>query len=228
VAQFVVPRPDSGSSSGPPTAVSPEAARHEPPRWRDGRVLLGLALIVSAMLIGSRVLSTADARTPVWTFTHHLSAKSVVTDDDVTLTSAGVDGNAYLTADHSPIGQRVAHEVEEGEYVAASALASNVSGDRRLVTVSVDTAHAPTGLTHGERVDVWVTPKDDAASLAGNAAPQLVLAGALVDEVPSIESFGAASVVPVVLDVPNAAVARLVMALHHGDLDLIRLPANAS
>ena len=226
MAQFVLAR--SGSPAGSSTTPSPEAVRQSPRRWRDGRALIGVALIVGCMLLGSRLLSSADARTQVWAFTHDLSTGTVVTGDDVTVTSARIDGTAYFGGDQSPVGQRLSHRVVAGELVSRSALATTGVGDRRLVTVSVDVAHAPPGVSHGERVDVWVTPKDDAASLAGNAQPHLVLAGAIVDEVPSIESVGAASLVPVILDVPNADVARLVAALHHGDLDLIRLPAATS
>ena len=228
MAQFVLARSGSGSPTGSPTTPSPEAVRASPPRWRDGRALIGVVLIVVSMLIGSRLLSSADERPQVWAFTHDLSTGSVVTDDDVTLTSARIDGNAYLGGDHSPVGQRLSHRVVAGELVSRSALATSAVGDRRLVTVSVDVAHAPPGLSHGERVDVWMTPKDDAASLAGNAQPHLIIAGAVVDEVPSIESVGAVSLLPVILDVPNAEVARLVAALHHGDLDLVRLPATTT
>lgn len=233
MAQFVLTRSGStppgatppGESAGGP---SPDAVRQGSPRWRDGRVLAGVVLIVVAMLAGSRLLSGADSRNQVWSFARDLSVGTVVTDDDVVLSSVRIDGGDYLGQDHSPVGSRLSHRVVIGELVSASALETSTATDRRLVTVSVDIAHAPSGLSHGERVDVWVTPKDDAAALAGNAAPHLVLAGGVVDEVPTIDSVGAASLLPVVLDVPNADVARLVSALHHGDIDLVRLPATSS
>ncbi len=228
MAQFVLTRSGStapGNSAGTP---SPEAVRQGSPRWRDGRVLVGVVLIVVAMVAGSRLLSGADSRTQVWSFARDLSAGTVVTDDDVVVSAVRIDGGDYLNSDHSPVGSRLSHRVVSGQLVSASSLATEAATDRRLVTVSVDVAHAPSGLSHGERVDVWVTPKDDAASLAGNAAPHLVLAGAVVDEIPTIESVGVASLVPVVLDVPNADVARLVSALHHGDIDLVRLPTTSS
>ncbi len=96
---------------------------------------------------------------------------------------------------------------------------------RRLVTVPVDALHAPPGLARGERVDVYVTPKDG-ASVGGDAVtvlPALVLAGALVADPGVVDQSGSSNQVGVVLDVAAKDADRAVAAARAGDVDLVRV-----
>jgi len=49
-------------------------------RWRDGRLWLGVVLIIASMVVGSRLISHSDERVTVWRATHDLSIGSEPAD----------------------------------------------------------------------------------------------------------------------------------------------------
>lgn len=205
---------------------SPPARRHR--GRRDLRLAAGVALVLVAMVIGARLMSSAGDRTAVWSLRVPLAAGTALTSDDLVAVQVGGDPAtlaAYVPASDAVTGQRLARDLAAGELLPVSAVvpSSASAGDRRLVTVAVDPLHAPPGLARGERVDVYVTPKDGASVGSVSVLPTLVLAGALVSDPGTADASGASAQVGVVLDVAAKDADRAVAAARAGDVDLVRV-----
>ncbi len=200
------------------TSPAPAARRLHRVRWRDLRLWLGLALIVGSMVVGSRVLSASQESVTAWRAARDLAPGSVPQLEPVTMPLGPVTG-AYATGPDVPEG-RMRLAVPAGALVPAAAIAPSEPAGLRLVTVAVDPLHAPAGLAAGDVVDVWHTPAQDTTAIAG---PRLVRGGVLVAEALT-EAVGMGGEIPVVLEVPEAAVADVVTSLRTGVIDLVRVP----
>jgi len=99
-------------------------------RWRDGRLWLGVALIIASMLVGSRLLSHSDDRVLVWRATHDLSIGSTPADLEPVAVTLGDAGFGYARANANPVGVLV-RPVAAGELLPTSAL-GNVDDSIRL------------------------------------------------------------------------------------------------
>ena len=202
-------------------------ARPAAPRWRDRRLVAGVVLVLGCALLGSRLLAAADARVLVWSAARDLAAGTVVQDGDlVAVPAAAPDLSAYVAASDDPAGATLARDLTAGELLAVSGVRTGPAPEpRRLVTVAVEPLHAPPALEHGERVDVWVTPRDDAAAPTPPRAA-LALEAALVAQVDvGDEGYGVGDAIAVVLDVAAADAEGLVAASRQGAVDLVRVPA---
>lgn len=220
-----VTRPQPGETNHT-TLTSPPARRaiHNA-GWRQPRFLVGCALVVGSVLLGAIIVGGADDRVMVWAASRDLAAGTVVNADDLVAVPVALDGaQRYLDASNSDIvGSSLGRPVGRDELVAITSIGSS-SGDRRLITVPVEPVHAPTDVAHGDRVDVYVSPRD--AATAGGAST-LVLTNALVDHL-STEVDSARGELAVVLDVRADQAAAIVNAVRTGVLDLVRVPIDAS
>ncbi|MEX2291079.1 MAG: SAF domain-containing protein [Mycobacteriales bacterium] len=231
------------------TPSSPPASRLSSPGWLDSRLVLGVLLVLVSVVVGARVLSSADRSTLVYAAARDLTAGSVLGEKDLTPVRVRLFENAAayvgVADDRSPSGLVLRRAVGSGELLPLEALV--VPGedvDYRLVTVPVDVGHAPPGLAANAQVDVWVTPdrrsRDDAAAAGGGPAgpatvrplelrgAQLVLQGVTVLEVRSDGAgFSGSTAVPFVLQVRPSEVSALVSAMSLGRIDLVRLPRAA-
>lgn len=229
--------PPAGRSAAPQaqpaTPGSPPATRLARPRWRDARLLLGVLLVLTAVVVGARVVAAADDTEPVWVATRALAAGSTLTADDVTTRSVRLDAaaSAYLgVGGAAPAGYVLTRPVGAGELIPAAAV---VAPDRavatRLVTVPAERFHYPADLTRGGLVDVYVTPAATGAGAdAGWPEPTLVLESAVVAGVEreSGRLGPTGSGVGVALSVAPGDVADLVAAIQAGTVDLVRVPAD--
>jgi len=205
--------------------TSPPARRFRTDR-QDVRLALGVALVVFAVIAGSRLIGAAGERFPVWSLRSALAAGTTLRADDVVAVPVGADAlSAYAAESTDVIGQVLTRDVGAGELLPLSALATSKEQLRRLVTVPVDALHAPPGLARGERVDVYVSPKDGASVGQGDVTvlPSLVLAGALVADPGATDPAGASTQIGVVLDVASKDADRAVAAARGGDVDLVRV-----
>lgn len=153
--------------SDPP--ASPSAKRLAPPGWLDGRLVLGVLLVLVSVVVGARVLSSADRSQLVWTTTRDLAPGASLRDDDLQPTQARLFGSGarYLAASGpKPVGYVLQRGLGAGELLPADALRRpEVDVDFRFVTVPVLPGHLPPDIDSGQQVDVWVTP--DPAGGAG-------------------------------------------------------------
>ena len=210
-------------------AAPPSPPARRPRARRDLRLAAGVALVLVAMVLGARLVSSAGDRTPVWSLRVPLAAGTALQADDLVAVEVGGDAAtlaAYVPASDDVTGRRTTRDLAAGELLATAALAApgSATADRRLVTVAVDPLHAPPGLARGERVDVYVTPKDGASvGSTVSVLPTLALAGVLVADPGSADASGASSQVGVVLDVAAKDADRAVAAARAGDVDLVRV-----
>ena len=229
--------------SDPP--ASPRASRLATPGWLDGRLVLGLLLVLVSVVVGARVLSSADRSTLVWAASKDLTAGTLLADGDLepvrvrlfesTAQYVGAGGQA-------PVGYVVRRGLGAGELLPQGALTAPEQGaGLRLVTVPVQAGHYPPTLRDDQRVDLWVTPAPDPAAdpavepaVAAGSAPagplvlrgaQQVLSQVVVASGPVHDDLaGAGGTVPIVLQVRSADVDEVVSAMGLGRLDLVRVP----
>jgi len=207
--------------------TSPPARRFRSER-RDVRLALGVALVLVSVVLGSRLLSSAGDRVEVWSVRSSLAAGTTLRDGDLVGVRVAADSwDRYVLAGRDVVGARLTRDVGAGELLPAAAL-GKAGADRRLVTVAVDPLHAPPGLARGERVDVYVTPKDG-VSVGGDGVtvlPSLVLAGVVVADAGAADPAGASTAIGVVLDVAAKDADRAVAAARAGDVDLVRVASS--
>lgn len=231
---------------------SPRATRLTPPGWLDGRLVLGVLLVLVSVVVGARVLASADRSQLVWSTTRDLAPGASLREDDLQPTQARLFGSGarYLAASGpKPVGYVLARGLGTGELLPVDALRRpEVDVDFRNVTVPVLPGHLPPDIDAGQQVDVWVTPGRDALALQGQgqepvpgdepgaAAPpagpgvaRLVLAGVPVSARPAEAGFGGGGSTEraVVLQVRPDDVGPLVTAMSEGRIDLVRVPKAA-
>jgi hypothetical protein len=173
-------RPPGVTIPASPTAVR---ARHS--RWRDPRLVVGVAVVAACTLLGARLVGSADDTVGVWSAGAALSAGQPVVAADLVrreVRFADQDAaDAYLSADAPlPSGARLARAVGAGELVPRGALGETGAVQLTEVPLSVATEAVPSTVRVGSVVDVWVTP--DAAA-AGARAAQAARAALVFDDV---------------------------------------------
>lgn len=234
------------------TPASPKANRLAAPGWLDGRMVLGLLLVLVSVVAGARVLSSADRSQLVWAATRDLTPGSQLAEGDLRAVRVRLFDSSpdYVRASaDAPVGYVLRRGVGAGELLPRRSLGRPEQDvDFRYVTVPVEIGHFPTGLLRDQQVDVWLTPELDAqkrsaaATGTGPSAPpgstppgpaalrldgaQQVLSHVTVLAGPArrgdLASTGAA--VAVQLQVRPADVARLLSAMSLGRIDLVRVP----
>jgi SAF domain len=224
------------SATVPATVTARRLAR---PRWTDTRLLLGVLLVLGSVVVGSRVVASAQQTRPVWAAVRALPAGTVVRADDLVAADVRLDASGRLywpVSGRSPVGLVVGRAVAAGELVPAAALADPEDEPAgHLVSVPVEVLHYPAGLGRGDLVDVYVSPADGAAAAAGAGGatgprgdPQRVLARATVVEGDGdgARLGGSGTSAAVVLSVPDGAVPTLIGALRSGVVDLVLVAAS--
>ena len=160
--------------------ASPSASRLSAPGWLDGRLVLGVLLVLVSVVVGARVLSSADRSTLVWAAATDLGAGAAITSSDVQAVPVRLLGeldDRYVPQAQDLVGQVLERPIARGDLVPRSALLADPQGlETRLVTVPVDGARFPPGLARGQQVDVWLTPESaleraEAAAEAPAAPP---------------------------------------------------------
>jgi Flp pilus assembly protein CpaB len=207
---------------------SPKAARLGSPSWLDGRLVLGVVLVLVSVLVGAKVLASADTSQTVWVATHDLAPGTVLTADDLELGKVRLFGASKLyLAGNKPLGYLVQRGVSKSELLPRDALTQpGQDTPRREITVPVPTGHLPPDLVGGQQVDVYVTPDAKSARADAKAlVPRLVLEALTVSRIDRGGGLGSSGQdQSVVLGVDPAQVLVLVTAMSQGRLDLVRVP----
>lgn len=221
--------------SDPPR--SPPASRLATPGWLDGRLVLGVLLVLVSVVVGARVLAGADRSQLVWATTGDLAVGSQLAASDLQPVRVRLFDSVdrYLDASGPPpVGYIVRRGIGAGELLPHDALSLPEEGAFRLVTVPLEPGHFPPDLVDEQEVDVWVTPVR-----TGGAAPigpgplqlsgaQRVLQRVAVATGPPEDSFSSGGTTsPVVVRVREADVGTLLSAMSLGRIDLVRVPRNA-
>jgi hypothetical protein len=203
-------------------APGPVPRRVRPPRWLDLRLVLGVLLVLGSVLVGARLLSSADATVPVWAAAGDMAAGTVLTGDDLVAVDVRLDdeAGAYLSTGTRPAGRTLARAVSRGELVPRAALA----GAPSLVQVAlpVQAGYVPPGLTRGRLVDVYaVGTSSGSAAAAASATPSGAGVTPVVTGVPVQSVSGRAegvlstptTTVQVVVSVPAARAPEVLAAI---------------
>jgi hypothetical protein len=233
-------RKDVGVSGRPGTRVegtrvtdipaSPRAHRLAAPGWLDTRLVLGVLLVLTSVVVGARVLSSADRSQTVWATTRAMAPGAELTSADLTRVRVRLfshSENYVRGSGPAPTGYFLRRGVGAGELLPFNALSK--SGEDltfRLLTVPVPRGHLPPDLTSGWQVDVYVSPESKAGTTtAATATPRLVLRNATVLQRRRAGGLSASSDdEPVVLRVRPEDVALVLAAMSEGRIDLVGVP----
>jgi hypothetical protein len=142
---------------------SPPAERARRSRWRDPRLVVGIAVVALCTVLGARLVSGSDDTVAVWAARSSLQAGRPLGSADVVRREVRfgdqADADRYVAGDGDlPDGATLARPVGAGELLPRSALTSGRQGELTEVPLSVDTEAVPATVGVGSTVDVWVTP----------------------------------------------------------------------
>jgi hypothetical protein len=154
------------------TPPSPPASRAGRPGWREPRILVGVALVAVAALLGATLVG-AQETTAVWAAREPLAEGQAVEPADLVARELrfadAADASRYLAADGPvPDGLVLTRDVGAGELLPAGALGDGAPALLE-VPLTVAAEAVPATVRAGSVVDVWVTPDPDLALTAGGA-----------------------------------------------------------
>jgi hypothetical protein len=155
-------------------AASPPAERPRRSRWRDPRLVVGIAVVALCAVLGARLVGGSSSQTvAVWAARTSLpQGRPVGAEDLVQRDVRFADQTAadrYLPADADlPRGATLERAVGAGELLPRAALATAGAARTTEVPLSVDSESVPATIGVGSVVDVWVTP-DKSADAPGRA-----------------------------------------------------------
>jgi hypothetical protein len=172
-------------------SASPQARRLGHPSWLDLRFVTGILLVLVSVLLGAKVIATADRSVRVWAMTRDVSAGTTLAAEDLRPARVRLFDSAeiYLRVIQSPAGRAVTRPMRAGELLPRAAVVPSPPG--AFVNIPVQPTNAP-GLTRGGLIDVWSTVK--------GCAPVQVLSRVVVQDVHS-GTGGALSASPASLQV---------------------------
>jgi hypothetical protein len=200
----------------------PAATRLARPRWRDGRLLAGVVLVLASVALGARTVAVAGHTSPVLVAAADLPAGHRLTAADLTALPARLDGRAtgrYLAAGAAShvVGQVLLRDVGRGEYLPAAGVAPRPEQPWRDVPVQVPSGLLP-AIGAGSRVDLLVATKGS-GDARGTTRP-------LLADVPVLAVRAAGTGDSTVrLRVPVADVLPVLAATNGGTLLLVAQPA---
>jgi hypothetical protein len=210
--------------------ASPRANRLATPGWLDTRLVLGVLLVLTSVVVGARVLSSADRSQTVWATTRDLAPGTQLAAGDLTRMRVrlfGHSSNYVRGSGPAPTGYFLRRGVGAGELLPFNALTKpGADLSFRLLTVPIRRGHLPPDLRSGGQVDVYVTPESKTGTTTTAAgAPRLVVRNVTVLLRQRGGGLSAANDdEPVVLRVRPADVTVLLAAMAEGRIDLIGVP----
>lgn len=214
-----------------PDLHAPTAKRLKRPSWRDGRLLVGLLLVLLATTVGAKVIASADDRVPAYVARVALKPGDQLSPDNLTRVDIQLgDGmERYLSAAKGvPADSYTLREVRAGELVPASAVGGKDAVNVQPVTVQVDSLSA-SALVVGSVVDMYVSERQPGTTQTKYADPQLMLPSVSVSWLPAAgDRFGAgSSTAPVQLLVPLDKVPAVIGALdNEARITLVPVPGS--
>lgn len=201
-------------------AASPPARRLRQPSWLDLRLVLGVLLVLISVILGARVLATADTSSRVWAVTGDLAAGTTLGADDLRAVRVRLfaDSDRYVATATSPVGRTLTRRLGRGELLPRASLTDVSPG--RLVSLPVSLNHAPDSLRRGQRIDVFASSK--AAGVGGTARTERILAGVPVQAVrlPRGGLAGGGTDYTVLIRVAPDAAAAVIAAVRTADIDV--------
>jgi len=212
------------------TPASPAANRLATPGWLDSRLVLGVLLVLTSVIVGARLMSSADRSQTVWATTHDLAPGSQLMAGDLSRVRVRLFGHSesYLRGSGpAPTGYFLRRGVGAGELLPFNALSKpGADVSFRLLTVPVGRGHLPPDLAPGAQVDVYVSPGTKAAATTTGATPPRLVVRNVTVMLRRVAGglSGASDDEPVVLRVRPTDVTALLAAMSEGRIDLVGVP----
>ena len=155
------------------------ALRIKAPSWRDGRLLVGVLIVLSSVVLGARVVAAEGRTVPVLAAVTDLPSGHRLTASDVRAVpvhlASGLAG--YLPARGGiPVGGVLVRPVGAGELVPTAAVGDAAALTRRPVAVPVP-APVPDGVRPGAGVDLWSSAKQAGTGATGYSPPVRIAEG---------------------------------------------------
>lgn len=169
----------SGTAPGESARAAPRAMRNRPPGWRSPRLIVGLALVAGSVLLGARLMASADDTVAVWAAASDQAAGATLGVDDVERRQVRFPdartADAYLSAEEAlPEDATLSRSVSAGELLPRAALAAEEQEDLVEVPVSLAADDLPATVRRGSVVDVWVAPPPSGAGPRAGAATKVL------------------------------------------------------
>ncbi len=160
----------------------PPAVRTSSPGWRDPRLWVGVAIVAASVLVGTRVLASADDTVQVWAVADDASPGEELTEGDLEvrrLRFADADDlGRYFTVDGDlPDDLTVLRAVGAGELLPRSAIGELDEAGTVTISLAVDPLLVPSAVGAGSVVNVYV---DGDGEPAGLGDPGIAGGGATV------------------------------------------------
>lgn len=188
----------SSTLGSPPVST---ASRAVTPGWRDPRLWIGVAIVAASVLVGARVLASADDTVAVWAMAADRSTGEVLSDDDlVTQRVRFADDEAlarYFAVDDTlPADVRLLRALGSGELLPRAAVGSAEMEGTAEISLAVAPLLIPPAVGAGSVVDVYLSERGVAAESTGRqdpAAAEPALSQVSVVEAPAADETFAAS-----------------------------------
>lgn len=211
--------------SGVAELPAPAASRLRPPSWLDGRLIVGVVLVLVSVVVGAKVVASAGNYDRIWAASHDLASGVTLTKGDLVAVKVRFHdhGRGYYSASGpSLVGRTTTQPLAAGQLIPVAAAPESAPLPTRMVTVPVAKLHMPrAGGLAGSQVDMYVTPRTSSGTVASS---ELVLANVTVADTVTDTSLGSTGGVAVVLAVPAAYVDLVVSAEESGSIDLVLVP----
>ncbi|MEP6665424.1 MAG: hypothetical protein ABJA81_03150 [Nocardioidaceae bacterium] len=154
---------------GGPFASSPAARRLQTHRWRDPRLWIGGLLVVCSVLIGAKLLASADDTVAIWAVDDDISAGMTIGAVDVHAVrihfSNAADADRYLSAGQAWPDEAIAtKDFGAGELLSVSGITTDNRAVPDELPLGVAADGLPADLRSGDHVDVWAVPSQGSSS----------------------------------------------------------------
>jgi hypothetical protein len=213
-----------------PALPAVPAVRLKSPSWLDGRLVVGVVLVLLSVLVGAKIIASSDHYDTIWAASRDLAPGTTLVKADLLRVNVRFKdhGSVYISAaGPSPVGRTTTQPLAGGQLIPLAALPASRPVPVRLVTIPVAKLHMPSGNDlHGVQVDLYVTPKPVGGE--AQAAPQLVLANVTIASTITDSALGGSAGSGVVLSVPLPYVDAVVAAAQQGAVDLVRVPGTGT
>lgn len=207
---------------------APPANRLKPPSWLDGRLVVGIVLVLASVVVGAKVVASSGHFDEIWAASHDLAPGTTLTKGDLVAVKVRFHdhgGGYYSAAGASLVGRMTIAPLSAGQLIPSAAAPAQPPVETRLVTVPVAKLHMPHDSDlQGEQVDLYVTVKSSVGQ--PQRAPQLVLANVTVADVIAQSTLADSGDSGVVLQVPTRYVNAVVGAVESGSIDVVRVPSD--
>ncbi|TIC87342.1 hypothetical protein E8D34_09380 [Nocardioides sp. GY 10113] len=183
-----------GATSAVSGAVAPPALRFQRAGWRDPRLWVGVLLVAVSVVVGARLLASADESVAVWAVAADQGGGATLAADDLTVRRVrfvdDADLGRYFAADVPfPESSVLTRSIGAGELVPRSAVVAGDQVDLVQVPLEVQPNRVPAAVDRGSVISVYL---DDRAARRG-ADGVRALVGVTVVDAPAYDAAFAVS-----------------------------------